>query len=450
MKSLRSKLIVWYSAVVLLTVAAVLILGRVLLQYEMVSGLDLLNEAEFQEMKPLLQQSSPTEPFLLDPEVADHVRIDAYLFYFQIHHPEQGILFSSPNMGEQRFALVDSPVPRTEQLEEIGAVRVRTFPFGPVHVQIGASMEQVNELLRAYWPLAFALFAGSLLASILIGIFLSRLALGPIQSIQRTAERISLNNLSERIETTGSQDELAALSQLLNRMFARLERSFEQVQQFTADASHELRTPLALVRLHTEKLLQNQELPPATKDSLNEQLEAIARLNTIIDNLLVLAKADSGGIQIKREKQPVERWLDALAEDAAALCEDANLHFERSGEVPAEAVFDPAWLQHAALNLLSNALKAAPSGSTIRLKTGLAEQTWFFVIEDEGKGVPEAELERIFHRFHRLDQEKAGTGLGLAICRSIVQLHGGKVMAQNRHNNEGLQVKIELPLVQPS
>ena len=152
-----------------------------------------------------------------------------------------------------------------------------------------------------------------------IGLALSRLALRPLRFIRETAQRINSENLSERIPPMKSHDELADLARLLNQMFDRLERSFNQVKRFAAEASHEIKTPLSLIRLHGEKLLEDENLEHGHIEAIVAQLDEVARLNQIIDEMLFLSRAEANAIPLLLTKAAPEAMLAAFSQDALAF-----------------------------------------------------------------------------------------------------------------------------------
>jgi signal transduction histidine kinase len=289
------------------------------------------------------------------------------------------------------------------------------------------------------------------LASVGLGWYFARLTLRPVRAIRETASRIGPETLGERIPLPEGRDELTALAGLLNRMFDRLEASFAQVQRFTADASHELKTPLALLRLNAEKLREKTGADREAAELLDEMLEDLDAVRRMIDSLLFLAKAESGSFAPARAEIAADEFVHSFAEDALAMAEDRGAVFvvERSDAGEVRCV--PSLLLQVLLNLVDNALRVTAPGGRITLRSAVSTEAWSLTVSDEGPGVPEAQLERIFERFVRFDRgddgagRPRGHGLGLAICRSIAALHGGRISARNRPDRGGLEVTVELP-----
>jgi two-component system heavy metal sensor histidine kinase CusS len=263
-----------------------------------------------------------------------------------------------------------------------------------------------------------------------------------------TANRIRSDNLSERIAVPEVHDEISDLGRLLNQMFDRLESSFAQIRRFTADASHELKIPLSLIRLHAEKMLADEGLSAMHREAVQVQLEEIARLNRIIDELLFLSRADAHTLKLDLKAQNPTCLLQAFAQDASVLAEHHGRRFACKHQGDGSVGLEPKWMRQVLLNLLTNAIHVSPADGLVSLESVLAAGLWRVSFEDEGPGLTAEQRERIFERFVRLvtpDNEYEGTGLGLAICRSIVELHGGQISAAPRARGRGLRVVIEIP-----
>src|SRR5258706_1594676 len=181
--------------------------------------------------------------------------------------------------------------------------------------------------MEGYMYVSAALIVVMLPASIAVGYGLSHLVLGPVRMIRATANRIRSDNLKERIPVVVVKDEISDLAQLLNQCFDRLQPAFAQIRRFTADASHELKTPLSLVRLHAERLLVNSSLDAVQKESVHVQLEEIARINQIIDELLFLSRADAHAIAVDFKEQGPAGFLHSFEPDATALGEHHRRRF---------------------------------------------------------------------------------------------------------------------------
>ncbi|MET9601360.1 HAMP domain-containing sensor histidine kinase [Streptomyces sp. NPDC006459] len=252
-------------------------------------------------------------------------------------------------------------------------------------------------------------------------------ALRPVNAIRRELAAVTASELDRRVPDPGGADEIARLARTVNDTLDRLERSDARQRQFTADASHELRNPLAAVRSRLEVALA---MGRPDRESVGAALADTERLQRIAADLLLLARLDGGPAP---RSEPVDLALLA-AEDAARRGGprgDAGVSLRLDARAPVPASGDPARLERALANLVDNALRYARAEVVVRA----AEHDGWRLLEvtDDGPGIPEADRDRVFERFVRLDADRGrasgGTGLGLAIAREIARAHGGDVRA---------------------
>jgi two-component system heavy metal sensor histidine kinase CusS len=444
--SIGARLAAWYALAATATLACLFLAGHYLLRQHLVRGLDLLNAAEFEQIRARLGEDYlELDPVAIDERIRETTEYAAALFYLDLHAPDTGTIFFSRNLQGQAIPAIPPGAAGNAIVPGIGAVRVGRFALAPYEMLIATPLGPVEHVTRGFIEIALALLGVMLLASLALGWWLSRLALRPVRIIQETASRIGSDNLGARIPVPKVDDEIARLARLLNAMFDRLESSFRQIRRFTAEASHELKTPLSLVRLQAEKLLVSGTLAPAQEEALQVQLEEIARLNQIIEELLFLSRAEARAIELHRQAHDLRRFLESFAVDARVLAEARQARFATEIAGGLTAVFDAKWMRQVLLNLLTNALNVSPPGGCVLLRSQVADGTWRVALEDEGPGVPPELREKMFERFVRLGTEGAGSGLGLAISRSIVELHRGTIRAESTLSGRGLRVVFEIP-----
>jgi signal transduction histidine kinase len=448
MRSISGRLALWYSLAATLTLAVLFLAGYQLLRTRLIHGLDLLNAAEFRQIQARLGDDyEKLDLQLINDRVRETAEYASVLFFINIHNPHTHMLYYSPNLNGVAIPDVPGEHIYSTEVPGVGRVRAGEFLMNGLDVTVATPLGQMNAVLEGYSEVCAALLAAMLLTSAAIGYGLSRLALRPVRLISETARRIRSDNLSERMPVAAVQDEVSDLARLLNETFDRLEASFNQIRRFTAEASHELKTPLSLVRLHAEKLLVEGGLNPAQEEALQIQLEELAGLDRIIDQLLFLSRAEANAIKLDLVAGDPEAFLCGFAPDARDLVEYKGLTFEFTHEGKGSIRFDRKWIRQVLLNLISNAIKVSPQGGKVGLRSTVAGGKWRVSIEDEGPGLPPHELERVFERFVRLSvagSEDTGSGLGLSICRSIIGLHGGRIFAQNRTDGGGLRVTFEI------
>ncbi len=449
MKSIGTRIALWYACAATTTLACMSVVGYHFLENHLIHGLDLFNEAEFQQIEAHLGPDYRTlsVPFI-EMRVRDIADFSYTLFYIEIDVPKKGAVFRSTNLNGQTIPDVRGEKRFITTIPDVGEVRATEFQKIPFEVTIATPMRPVRDLMSSYVEVSAMLLGGMLVISLGIGFGLSRLLLWPIRLIRDTANRIRSDNLSERIPVADVRDEISDVARLLNQMFDRLESSFAQIRQFTADASHELKTPLSLIRLHSEKMLADPELANHHRDAVQVQLEEVERLTRIIEELLFLSRADARVMQLKRTRQSPAVLLQSVSQDAAVLVEHHGMRFELEEQGDGQVAYELKWMRQVLLNVLTNAIHVSPAGGRIRLVSSLDAGTWRLEVLDEGPGLPASQRERVFDRFVRMGSPGAdyhGSGLGLAICRSIVELHGGRISATAGPGDVGLRVIIEIP-----
>lgn len=441
-----------FAVLVTATTAVVLTIGGVMLDREIEHGLELLHDIEVRELAELIG----TDGKLTSGEISNRIKhdadSDAALFVMQVADQKGNVLFRSDNLGETILSVSMTPEQHeTVTVPYLGRVHMSVYAAGPWRIHIGSPLEPSERLLRDYARMCLPLLFGVGLVSVGLGYAFSRATLRPIRAIETTARRIRADNLAERIPEPAGRDELASLTQLLNQTFDRLEASFEQVRRFAADASHELKTPLSLIRLNVEKVRSRLPAEGESTAALGDVLEEIARMHQVVDRLLFLAQAESGALPLALQAIDLPGFIATFAEDAQALAEDRGVRFEVARNEPGEIRADPDLLRQLLLNLVANAVTASPAGERVQIASFAAGAEWCFTLTDEGAGIPPVELPRIFGRFVRVVPRAAaidagrGHGLGLAICKSIAELHGGRIVAENRPDRPGLRVSVSLP-----
>jgi signal transduction histidine kinase len=450
MKSIGARLALWYASVSTLTLVGLFVAGYYLLHEQLVHGLMQLNAAEFEQVRSQLGSGHDgLSPAQASARMLQPAGTAAAPFYVEVLRADGSLLFASPNLNGRR--LPDQPARKSYRadMEGLGPLQVGGYALGDLRVLVGSPLGQVQKAMESYTETSLILVCLMLVVSVLTGLALSRVALRPVRVIQETANRIRSDNLSERVPVGEVRDEISNLARLLNGMFDRLEASFNQIRRFTAEASHELKTPLSLVRLQAEKLLVEGGLAPAQEEAVQMQLEEIARLNKIIDELLFLSRAEVHAVKLDFRREDPRAFLQSFAQDARVLAEHRGMTFAASLEGAGQVDYDPKWLRQVLLNLLQNALNASPPGGQVTLHSEFTVDAWRVALEDQGPGVAPEQRERIFQRFVRLEGPARpgtqGSGLGLTICRSIIGLHHGTIRAETAGTGTGLRVVFELP-----
>lgn len=451
LRSISTRLAVWYAFASTLTLATLFAAGYQLLERHLIHGLDMLNATQFEQISAHLHpENESIDRDKIEERIRAITEYSAVLFYIDVHTAKSGTLFRSRNLNHRQIPDIKGLRQFNAEVETVGELRVSEFVIGDFDVNIATPLRGVRTVMEGYAEVALVLIGGMLAASLAIGFWLSQMALRPIRGISETAEKIGSDNLNARIPVSAVRDEISDLARMLNRMFDRLESSFKQIRQFTAEASHELKTPLSLIRLYSEQLLVLGNLTPTQEEAVHVQLEELARLDQIINDMLFLSRAEARAITLNLRRIHPETFLHTFSQDACVLAEHHDKRFVSAHDGDGFVTVDDKRLRQVLLNVLSNALHASEKGMAVMLYSRLNDRTWVLRVDDFGPGLPEDLRERMFERFIRFDsggKGYQGSGLGLAICRSIVTLHNGTITAEAGRNGRGISIVITLPVV---
>jgi heavy metal sensor kinase len=317
-----------------------------------------------------------------------------------------------------------------------------------VAIRVSRSEERVRGQL---WEVLTVLVFGFPLVVALAGVggyVLARRALTPIDHLASEARRITADRLHERLSVPNQHDEIGRLAAVINETFARLESSFDQLRRFTADASHELRTPLSVIRSIGESGLGETRTPAEYKEAMGSMLEEVDRLTNLVDTLLRLSYGDAGTVRLSRASIDLGQLTRDVVSSLGILAEERHqeLRLEVADGVHVSA--DRLVLREAITNVVDNAIKYSPHGSTVDIRVRVEGNRALLTVADEGPGIAPEHRERIFDRFFRLDEARSrdsgGTGLGLAIAKWAVEVNGGQISVEPARAG-GSVFTIELP-----
>ena len=330
------------------------------------------------------------------------------------------------------------------------AHEVKLAGGGRFLIETGAPMDAVQaDLNKWLWFLAATLpvVLGIALGG---GFVLVKRALSPVDRIAASAERISSQNLSERLPVAQTGDELERLSMALNRMIERLDLAFSQSRRFVADASHELRTPLSVLRGELESLVRQPEFTNEWRDRVGSALEEIERLSQLVEGLFAISRLDAGEATAEWVPLDLAQLATATADHMSLLAEDKSIQVTCDASVGVCVAGDRARLKQVVVNLLDNAIKYTPEGGAVKMTVSAENGRAVLEISDSGIGIPAEALPRVFERFFRVDQarsrDQGGAGLGLSIVKSICTAHHGRVTAASEPGR-GSRFRVELPLI---
>jgi two-component system, OmpR family, sensor kinase len=334
-------------------------------------------------------------------------------------------------------------VPGVEDHVRVLAASVDT-PRGRRTVVVGTSLADRDDALRGLLAQLLVVGPIALLLSSLLGYWLARAALRPVEAMRAEAAAISGSEPGRRLPAGEARDEIGRLAETLNAMLERLERAIERERSFVADASHELRTPLALLKAELELALRKPRTAPELEQALKSAAAETDRVVRLAEDLLVLAQADDGRLPLRRDTVRAGALLGSVQEAFRRRAETAGrtIEGETSDSIALEA--DRIRLEQALGNLVDNALRHG-SGSVLVSAVERNGRVEFHVL-DEGQGFPPAFLPHAFERFGRADEARTsgGAGLGLALAAAIAEAHGGSAHAVNREGG-GADVWLSIP-----
>jgi two-component system OmpR family sensor kinase len=482
MQTIRGRLTAWYSAALVLTLAAfatVLYLDRRSASYQ---DLDQRMRSEASLTAGILAESYRARGVLVRPDSAGRPVLIRDVAALLEAVPD--ILIVTARDGSLLFASSDARALTFQQVEQLR--RIATAPVSdqsPGSLRIepdGPTVRYAVRYLTDAGPQFGAILAGANVRSaelgpdqllstfvlvlplgvavaLLMGSWISRRALGPVdQIITEVREITDGRSLHRRLAEPLVKDELGRLAETLNQMMTRLERSFAALRRFTADASHELKTPLTVLRAGVERAITTPNLPQDTLATLEETLQEIKRMTELVEALLTLARADEGIAPLHREPVDLRGIVEEARETGELLAEEAGVQMEVAtpGE-PVVVSVDATRIRQLILNLLTNAVKYTPAGGSVRLQLGPANGKLTLSVADTGIGIAPGDLPHIFDRFWRADSartrtgERPGAGLGLAICKWIAEAHGGQIDVVSRPGR-GTTFTVTLPWEPPA
>lgn len=306
---------------------------------------------------------------------------------------------------------------------------------GQYRIQVFRMMENGGYLVWNFVSKMVIADLAGIFCAFLIGRYISRRILQPVEAIRTAAERISIEDLKQRIPTDGPDDEMKELTLTFNSMFDRLETSFRKQNQFISDASHELRTPIAVIQGYANLINRWGRSDPAVlQESIDSILTETDHMSALIRQLLFLAKSDQNHMHAKKDRIVLNEVAAELVREMEVLDVDRRITFLEEDTVEIYADYDLIkqllWIHG------ENALKYSGAGGEITVRVWKDKNFAYVSVRDSGIGIAEEDLPHIFDRFYRVDKSRnkeiSGTGLGLAIARWIIDAHDGKILVESK------------------
>jgi len=375
----------------------------------------------------------------------------------QLRRNDGEVAYQDPGMEELSLAPLNlnerSAVFRTETIGNDN-YRVMTYPLllQPEDevigfLQLASSLEASQQALQ---NLLVLMVVGGVVAAVVAGIVgwsTAGAALRPLYKVTETALRITrADDLSRRIPTSGPpRDEVGRLTLAFNETLERLETLFETQRRFLADVSHELRTPLTTIRGNVDLIDRMEQMDRESLEAIKAEVDRMTRM---VNDLLLLAKAETGSLPLAMEEIELDTlMLDVFKQANLLASEGVEVEIGREDQV--RVIGDRDRLRQVLLNLIANALDHTPSGGTVTLALACVEDWARLTVTDTGSGIPNDELPHIFERFYRIDRSRrrnhsGGAGLGLSIAYWITRSHNGRIEVASEEG-KGTTFSVWLP-----
>lgn len=307
--------------------------------------------------------------------------------------------------------------------------------YGSVYIRGITSVTRAENSFTVTLRFALILLPGLAVVMILLSYFFVRRALLPVRRITDTVKEIrEEEDLSRRVDLPDGKDEIYHLADTFDQLLAELQEAFARERQFTSDVSHELRTPAAVILLQSEELLAD----PSLSEEQKEQLEAIRRkardMSSMISQLLLLSRADQGRQALQKESLDISELTQMTAEEQQLLAQEWHISIETDIEPGIVMEADESFFIRLLVNLISNSISYGREGGTTKVSLRREGKMAVLAVADNGQGIEEKDLPRIWDRFYRADASRSDaghSGLGLSIVKWIALEHGGEVAVES-------------------
>jgi signal transduction histidine kinase len=325
-------------------------------------------------------------------------------------------------------------------------VRLAEFSEGGLTLRAGDDLKEINQIGRDIFLAMLGAIPTVLVVTLIGSAWVASKAIAPVEEIRHAAREITAQRLDQRLPVPRTNDEIAGLIEVLNATFERLQRSFEQSVRFSADASHHLKTPIAVLRAGVEEIVADIESSESTQMRAEGLLHRIHHVSSVVDNLLLLSRADAGRLALSKAKFDLGEVLEGVLDDALILAESLDLKVD--AHIPKHLLLnaDRMFVAIIAQNLVENAVKYNTPGGRIRVEARAINNTVEVIIGNTGDGIPKDRTGQLFERFYRVrgDERVPGHGLGLSIVRELARAHEGDVELV-RSDDSWTEMRVRLP-----
>jgi len=390
--------------------------------------------AQIEDIKTILLTNISAQNFNIDESAEPSISVGIF--------KKDGTQLNSSGNFNYSIAL-SGPYDKTIQIEqgekhlEYKNLEVASKVYGTLYIQIVKDMRSEYAFMDILFLfMAAADFVG-IISSVIVGYIISKRLLRPIDNITKAAENISINNLKERIDVAGPDDELKRLGNTFNKMIDGLQDAFQRQNQFISDASHELRTPIAVIQGYANLLDRwgKNDHEALEKSIHGIKLEAV-NMAGLVEKLLFLAKGDTANLKVDKKEFKLNSLIDEIVQESRLIDPKHKISNNKNDVV---AIFaDYSLIKQMIRIFVDNSIKFAPENSRIDISSAIRGDKVEITVSDEGAGIPKADIGKIFDRFYTADKSRSkglsGTGLGLSIAKMISDIHDGEIKAESEEN----------------
>lgn len=427
--SLKLKVGIYAALLTMVALVAGVVVMMVTLYYHQVAKLDEDLAGDARELVWDLENFRDAPQSGHAPLSEKFIPVDMRDYYIMIESETGELLYRSANLMGETLRM-ETMRPQTVKLRG-EAVRVGSWRVDRYVIRVGARMKVIQ---RFQENLGIGFATGLPAVGLVVffgGLWLGRRAVAPVAALSAAAERISANHPEERLPRPRTQDEIAKLTEVLNRSFDRLQSSYDIANQFAANASHQLKTPVTILRTGLDHLSQATDMSEAQEAEVSMLRQQTRRLTSLIEDLLLLAQADSGRMCLQHEDLDMRSLIQAASEDLEVLVEGRGIHLEEHLPTALHVRADRRLVSMVLQNLAENAAKYTNSGGRIRIVAEMQAGRLVLRISNTSEATLEEDRARIFERFRRgsaVGGEVRGHGLGLNIARELLRAHGGDLV----------------------
>lgn len=378
-------------------------------------------------------------------------------FMVRVLSPDGAILYMKPSVQEENFDFAGTfsteikpekrlgwqevPATNDEDMFDILTMKVGS----DFYLQVGKSSEEREDVLEKI--LYGFLFAGVVLILLggVLGVWYARRSLKPLRQMLETIQGIEKGDLGQRVPLQESEDELRELGVTFNRMIGRIENLIQVMGESLDNVAHDVRTPLTRLRVVIEEALLNDR-PETHKEALEDCAEGVLDISAMVDQLMSISEAQAGTLFLQYENCKVEELIRDVLEIYDFVAQEKEIEIKTVLEPNIYWNLDFRKTKQILGNLLDNAIKFSPEKTCVTVHAQIEGDNLRLSVKDQGPGVKEEDLEKIWDRLYRGDKSRStkGSGLGLAIVRAITQAHGGKVVNQ-LNNDRGMEFAVYFP-----